>query len=126
MSPDDFTEPKVTTQFPMEWNALTSISQLDDIIAESAEMPVLIFKHSTRCGISRMALRGFELDFKPDDGMKPYYLDLLHFREVSDAIASRFGVVHQSPQILLVKDGQSIYDTSHGDIDAAKLSAKIR
>jgi bacillithiol system protein YtxJ len=122
---DRFT-PKVTTENKIEWNDLTEIKQLDNIVSESSETPVLIFKHSTRCGISRMALRGFEVEFDyPANEIKTYFLDLLHHRDVSDAVAGRFGVMHQSPQILLIKDGNCIFDTSHGDINAIALKDKI-
>jgi len=117
--------PKVTTENNINWNALTEIKQLDEIISESFDTPVVIFKHSTRCGISRMALRGFEIDFNSEDGIKPYYLDLLHHRDVSNAVAEKFRVWHQSPQILLIKDGISIFDTSHGEINATTLKDKI-
>jgi bacillithiol system protein YtxJ len=122
---DKFTN-KVTTENQIDWTALTELKQLEEIVSESAEIPVVIFKHSTRCGISRMALRGFEVDYNfAGDEIKPYYLDLLHFREVSDAVAERFGVYHQSPQILLIKGGNVIFDTSHGDIDVTTLRDKI-
>ncbi len=117
--------PKVTTESKIDWNALTEIKQLDAIVAESFSTPAVIFKHSTRCGISRMALRGFEVDFDPEDGIKPYYLDLLHHRELSNAVAEQFRVWHQSPQILLIKNGICIFDTSHGDIDATRLANKL-
>ena len=117
---------KVTNESSLDWNALTEIKQLDEIMSESADVPVVIFKHSTRCGISRMALKGFEVDFNyAGDEIKPYYLDLLHYREVSNAVAEKFGVWHQSPQIILIKNGNAIFDTSHGDIDATALRNKI-
>ncbi len=117
---------KVTTENRIVWNSLTELNQLDDIVRESQEKPVLIFKHSTRCGISRMALRGFEVDYDfQENELKPYYLDLLHFRDVSNAVAEKFGVYHQSPQILVIKNGVSVFETSHGDINASTLRNKI-
>jgi bacillithiol system protein YtxJ len=122
---DKFTN-KVTTENQIDWNALTELKQLDTIVSESADIPVVIFKHSTHCGISRMALRGFEADYNyPGNEIKAYFLDLLRYRDVSNAIADKFGVIHQSPQLLLIKDGDSIFDTSHGDINASALRDKI-
>ena len=109
----------------LQWKQLKSLDQLDAIAAQSSEVPVVIFKHSTRCSISRMALKQFESEFDLQDKVTPYFLDLITYREISNQVANRFGVVHQSPQILLIRDGKAIYDTSHGDIDAAKLKSKV-
>ncbi len=105
----------------MAWRALTDLGQLNEIINESTEKPVAIFKHSTRCSISRMALRQFEQEFDLEEKVVPYYLDLLEHRDISNEIANRFGVYHQSPQLIVIKDGKSIYDASHGDINADDL-----
>lgn len=105
-----------------EWNQLLSIDQLDAITKESAEKPILLFKHSTRCSISRMALKQFEREFNAQDKVTPYYLDLIANRDVSNDIASRFGVMHQSPQVLLIKNGKSVYSASHSDISADKIT----
>jgi bacillithiol system protein YtxJ len=110
---------------PMQWETLSDVSQLDDIIEASKEKPVLIFKHSTRCNISRMALRQFESEFGLKDKVTPYFLDLLAYREVSNGISQRFNVMHQSPQVLLIKDGVSVYDVSHEGIDAQALEKRI-
>ncbi len=105
----------------LNWNPLTDLGQLNEITEASFEKPVVIFKHSTRCSISRMALKQFENEFTLDDKIQLYFLDLLNYREVSNEIASRFGVQHQSPQLILVKDGNAIFSTSHSDIDAQFL-----
>lgn len=119
-------ESKDTSSSDLQWNALTSLQQLDDLIQESADLPVIIFKHSTRCGISRMALRGFESEYDIDiDKAKPYYLDLLEHRDISNEIATIFHVEHQSPQLLLIKDGVVVYHTSHSDIDAGRVKEKL-
>ncbi len=104
------------------WEELQSVSQLDDIVEESKKHPVVLFKHSTRCSISHMAksrLEGSTSETTP----KIYYLDLIRFREVSNAIASRFGIEHQSPQVILLKDGQPIYNASHGAINMNNITA---
>jgi bacillithiol system protein YtxJ len=105
----------------LNWNPLTDLGQLNEITEASFEKPVVIFKHSTRCSISRMALKQFENEFTLDDKIQLCFLDLLNYREVSNEIASRFGVQHQSPQLILVKDGNAIFSTSHSDIDAQFL-----
>jgi len=110
----------------IKWNKLTQVTQLDTIVSESAETPVIIFKHSTRCPVSRMALKNFENEYGIEEGeAKPYFLDLIEHRDVSNEIASRFNVVHQSPQVLVIKNGQSVYDESHGEIDAGVVKGKV-
>lgn len=105
----------------MNWNNLESLAQLDAIEEISFEIPVAIFKHSTRCHISRAALRMFENELNLKHEIAPYFLDLLQYRNVSNEIASRFGVQHQSPQIIVIKDGKAIYNASHERIDATQL-----
>lgn len=105
----------------MAWRALTDLSQLNEMVNESTEKPVVVFKHSTRCSISRMALRQFEQEFDLEGKVVPYYLDLLEHRDISNEIATRFGVYHQSPQLIVIKDGKAVYDRSHESIDATKL-----
>jgi bacillithiol system protein YtxJ len=117
---------KGTTQSNINWNDLTQLKQLDDVVAESATQPVIIFKHSTRCPVSRMALKNFENEYAIDaDAAKPYFLDLIAYRDVSNEIASRFNVIHQSPQVLVIKDGKSVYDESHDAIDAGVVKGKV-
>lgn len=109
----------------INWIPLTDLGQLNEIIELSNEKPVAIFKHSTRCSVSRMALKQFENEFNSADFVETYFLDLIAYRDVSNEIATRFQVVHQSPQLVLIKDGKSVYDASHSDIDAQELKSKI-
>ncbi len=111
----------------MNWNKLSTEAQLDTIKAESFEQPVLIFKHSTTCSISATALNRFERKYNQTEvaDLKPYYLDLLAHRPISAEIAHRFGVRHESPQILLIHNGKSVYDASHYDISFAELKEKL-
>lgn len=99
------------------WTNLTSEEQLEEAIKQSFEKKVVLFKHSTRCIISRTVLRNFE---KAIAGNKPdaefYFLDLLQFRNISNKIAEQLGVTHQSPQLLVVKDGVAIKHASHDAI----------
>ena len=107
------------------WNQLTNLAQLNEITIISNEKPVAIFKHSTRCSISRMALKQFENEFNSSDKVTPYFLDLIAHRDISNEIATRFGVHHQSPQLILIKEGKAIYNVSHSDIDAEELGRKV-
>ena len=107
------------------WKYITNENQLDDLIENSNEKPALIFKHSTRCSISKMALRNFEREYDLSDKVTPYFLDLLSNRDISDEIARRFNVVHHSPQLLVIKNGKSIYDVSHDGIDVGRLKNQL-
>jgi bacillithiol system protein YtxJ len=109
----------------INWIELTDLGQLNEIMDLSHEQPVAIFKHSTRCSISRMALKQFENEFDLEGRVTPYFLDLLNHRDISNEIATRFEVYHQSPQLLLIKEGKSIYDASHSDIDVVELKGRV-
>jgi len=104
----------------INWNELSQLSQLDIIDNISMEKPVLIFKHSTRCSISRMALKKFEHECDLNT-IECYFLDLLNHRDISNAIAARYNVQHQSPQLILIKDKKVIYHDSHDGIEARQL-----
>ena len=115
-----------TNPSKVNWILLTDLGQLNEISQLSNEKPVVIFKHSTRCSISRMALKQFENEYDlSDNEVTTYFLDLIAFRAISNEIASRFAVVHQSPQLLLIVGGKSVYDVSHSAIDAEELKSKI-
>ncbi len=90
----------------MQWNELKTDEQLNQILEESKVTPVLIFKHSSRCSISRVALDRLERTWKEDElgNPKPYFLDLIAYRETSHRIASQFGVRHESPQVLVIEN----------------------
>ena len=109
----------------INWIPLANLDQLNEIVALSNDKPIAIFKHSTRCSISRFALKQFENEFDSADATDTYFLDLIEHRDVSNEIASRFQVVHQSPQLLLIKGGKSVYDVSHSDIDAKDLAERL-
>lgn len=118
-------EEKDSNENKINWNELTDLGQLNEIIAISNEKPVAIFKHSTRCSVSRMALKQFENEFNSSDKVTPYFLDLIAHRDISNEIANRFGVTHQSPQLILIKGGKAIFNVSHSDIDAEELGTKV-
>ncbi len=102
----------------MNWNTLTSPEQIEEIKKLSEQKPVLIFKHSTRCSISSMSLDRLLRKWQDSDGdkLEPFYLDLIAYRDISDLVAREFGVFHQSPQAIIIKNGEAIYDSSHFNI----------
>lgn len=112
----------------MNWIPLTEISQLDEIGTASNAQPVLLFKHSTSCGISRTALDRLQRAWTDADSRSHtvYYLDLLRFRAVSDAVAQRYGITHESPQALVIRNGQCVYDGSHFAITYAATLAALK
>ncbi|WP_276367726.1 bacillithiol system redox-active protein YtxJ [Chryseolinea sp. H1M3-3] len=103
----------------MKWSELKSIGQIDQIREESKQSPILIFKYSSRCSISRMALDRLERNWIEGEmiGVKPYFLDLITYREISNRIAHVFNVEHESPQVLIIENEKAIYDQSHMAID---------
>lgn len=109
----------------MNWKDITEEQQLDAVIAESKERPVVIFKHSTRCSISSMAKNRLEREQVPDN-MTFYYLDLIRYRNISNKVAELFHVHHESPQILLIKNGECVYDESHNGIDMRDIEEQAK
>ncbi len=104
------------------WIPLVSLDQLEDIIAASNQKTQVIFKHSTSCGISRMVMNmfGSSHDFEATK-IDLHYLDLHAYRAVSNEVAHRFGVMHQSPQLLVIRNGVVVGHASHGAITAMEL-----
>lgn len=109
----------------MNWNNITEEHQLEDIIEQSHKKPCLIFKHSTRCIISKMALKTFENEFDLQPYVEAYFLDLLVYRSLSNAIAEKFEVQHQSPQLILIKEGKAVFDASHENISVESIKKYI-
>jgi len=108
------------------WIQIRMMETLDEVVETSKKQTVAILKHSTSCGISRMVLRQFEQSYDlKDEQIKLYFLDLLAYRSISNEIASRFNVPHQSPQLLIIKDGKVVFDASHSDIQAESLNEFI-
>lgn len=106
----------------MDWNIINDIKILDKLIEKSGNSPQIIFKHSTRCSISSMALN--RISSKIAD--KNYYIiDILAHRQLSNELATRFNVTHESPQILLIHNGACAHDTSHLGISASWVSKKM-
>ena len=101
---------------------LDKMEQFDEIDEISQTKPVVLFKHSTRCSISRMALKQFDAEFNyPEVKIDWYLLDLLIHRDLSNEIASRYNVMHQSPQIVVIRNGKAVFNESHDSISAEDL-----
>lgn len=104
------------------WNTLGSLEQLDFLLQESSQKAVIIFKHSTRCSVSSMVMN--RLDELPNEFYSNAdfnYLDLISHRDVSNAIAVKLMVEHESPQVLVIRNGECIFQASHFDIKPSKL-----
>jgi bacillithiol system protein YtxJ len=118
---------KKENNIKINWVPLKDKTQLDELIKISSHKPVLIFKHSTRCGISRMVLKNFESDYDiPETEMDLYFLDLLNYRALSQDISAKFNVTHQSPQVLVIKNGEVIYYDSHDYISVKKIKEILK
>ena len=101
-----------------------SLSDLESMFELSHTKPVLLFKHSTRCSLSSQAYVAYKSYLKTanTEGVEYTYLDLLVHRDVSDAIAENTGIVHKSPQAILLVDGKPVWDASHFDINEDNLA----
>lgn len=103
-----------------QWNNLEDMSQLEELLSAKDDVVRVFFKHSTRCSISAMALNGFESRWEgPTEAL--FFIDLLRYRELSNALAEQTGVVHQSPQAIVVKNGEVLYHGSHSGIDVRAI-----
>lgn len=111
----------------MNWNQLTEESQLEAIKQESYNQPVMLFKHSTRCSISATTLSRLERSWNDAEvsNLKSYYLDLLSYRNISNKIAQEFEIEHESPQVLIIKDGKATFDASHYDITFDNIKENV-
>ena len=100
-----------------DWVHFNEADQLNELIKESGSIPVVIYKHSSRCGLSFMTENKLEEGWDVlQPKVKLYFLDLIRYRDISTAVAQRFNVRHQSPQILIIKNGICVYTTSHHEI----------
>ena len=105
----------------MTWITLQTEQQLDQLKENSYIRPQIIFKHSTRCSISSVAKNRLERSIQPGE-IDFYFLDLIKYRPISNKISEDFNVFHESPQILLIKNGECIYDESHSGIDMEEIA----
>ena len=110
----------------IQWFSLENHNQLEEFKEKSFEIPVMIFKHSTRCSLSFMAKNRIESAWQfENEDLIPVYLDLLSFRNISNLIADEFRIVHESPQVIVLKNGQSIYSASHGNISVEAIKDSL-
>lgn len=100
---------------------LSEIAQLEALKELSKSQPVVIFKHSTRCSISMMAKQRLDRG-EPASGVAFYYLDLLKHRDISNKIAEVFSVPHQSPQVILLRNGECVYEETHSGINMEEIA----
>lgn len=108
----------------MNWKEFTDEAGLEAIKTASKDMPQIIFKHSTRCSISTMAKSRLERSLAPENAVF-HYLDLIAHRSISNKIADDFSVEHASPQILVIKNGECVYDESHNAIDMDEIAEQV-
>jgi bacillithiol system protein YtxJ len=110
----------------MSWKQLNDSEQWKDILSASFEQAQIVFKHSTRCSISAMALNRFEhTDLFKKNNFPCWYLDLIQFRNISDLIATDTKVQHESPQCIVIHQGEVLYTASHGMIDGQNILEKL-
>ncbi|WP_290697674.1 bacillithiol system redox-active protein YtxJ [Lacinutrix sp.] len=116
-------EPKEEKILP--WKQLTNVNQLDTVASLSKGKTQVVFKHSTRCGISKMVMNQFVAAYNVDANLDLYYLDLLSFRDVSSEVGFKFQVMHQSPQLIVIKNGVAVAHASHGAINEMDLNRYV-
>lgn len=115
-----------TERSSLSWESLEDVSGVEEITSVSFEIPVIIYKHSTRCGISSMVLNRLEREYDLEAGrVKLYFLDLIRYREVSNRVSRVFKIPHESPQLLLIKNGAVCYHASHGMISMTGIRSCI-
>jgi len=113
-------------ELPTGWRALTTPAQIGGVAELSREQAVVIFKHSTRCGISHMAKYQLERDWPFEESeLTLFVVDVIRHRPVSDEVSQAFGIIHQSPQVLLLLDAEVRYHTSHHMISADALQKAL-
>lgn len=117
---------KTPKKDPLPWVEITSTNQLNELLHNIGEKPVLLFKHSTRCSISSMALNGFERNWTTGKELCDlYFIDLLKHRDVSNLVEELTGITHQSPQAIVISGKEIIYDATHTSIDARRIESLL-
>lgn len=109
----------------LPWITLNDVQQLKHIAEKSKTKTQVIFKHSTRCGISKMVMNQFVDAYDVDLNVDLYYLDLLNYREVSNEVGYKFQVMHESPQLMVIKNGVVVAHASHGAINEIVLNTFV-
>jgi len=110
----------------VNWIPLNSLEQIKTIKELSKSETILVFKHSTRCGISGMVIKRFENLFDSSmNNIKVYYLDLINFRAISDEVGYSFQAQHQSPQLLIIRNEVAVLNVSHYDITTVNIQKHL-
>ena len=111
-----------------KWEELKSLEQLEKVIEESDTKMILIFKHSTRCSTSRLMLDRLQRSWEQEEmaSVTPYFLDLITYRDISNAIAEYFQIGHESPQVILINGRKAIYDGAHFEIEYQQLRRLVQ
>ena len=109
----------------IDWRILKSIDQLREVDQLSRDHYVLIYKHSTRCAVSSASLSRLERKWDSGQQLIPYFLDLIAFRDVSDAVSERYGINHESPQVLVIRKGECVYHASHFGISFDEILENV-
>lgn len=108
----------------LQWNILKDEKDLETIKQLSAARPQVIYKHSTRCFVSTMVRKDLESS-DPPAHFDFHFLDLIAYRSISNRIADEFGVIHESPQVLVIRDGKSVFDASHDSISMEEIAQAV-
>ena len=121
------TKQENTQKINMNWKDITEVNTLDTIESNSFDQPIIIYKHSTRCSVSSMALNRLERSWIADEmqHVAVYFLDLIAHRDLSNLIAEKFNVYHESPQLLVINAGKCTYNTSHMGISYRELKNNL-
>lgn len=99
---------------------LSSIRQFEDLLDRSREEPILIYKHSSRCPLSTRART--EVDsFDAESDLSIFEVVVQNDRAISDHVAETLEVRHETPQVILIRDGRPVYDASHREVTADAL-----
>ena len=112
----------------INWQHLTEGSQVQELNDASFQQPILIYKHSTRCSISSMVLNRLERAWEPEAmvELRTYFLDLITYRDISNELADLYGISHESPQVMLISEGQCKHDSSHNGINYLRLKDMLQ
>jgi len=110
------------------WQKLTAVESIDELIELSAQKPIMIFKHSTTCSISQTALARLERNWSEKDvpQIATFFVDLLSYRSVSNKISESLALKHESPQVIIIKNGKVIHDASHMSITFSAIRDSVR
>lgn len=120
-----FSKNQKVAEKKLNWQSIESVEDLQKAWESTEVRSGIFFKHSTRCSISKMALQRFENNWGEDTEANLFFIDLLNHRDVSNSLAEISGIQHESPQVIVVKNQQPTFSTSHNGIDATTIKNEI-